>query len=246
MRARRVAVARDVGRRRRRRLNAVLGVVAVVVWSLVGLRSGLVDVDRVQVEGATHTSEAAVRAALAAGPGTPMVEVDGGAAEGRLEALPWVEAARVRRLWPGTVRVVLTERTAVAAVPAGERWALVDADGRVLATVDGPLAELAALPGVTAGAPGTTVTGPDRDLLRTLGDLPSATRARVDEARRGGEGIVLDLAGGACVVLGDRSDLDAKAMAAEAVLASVDGAATARIDVRVATAPALTPRGRCA
>lgn len=246
MRARRVQVARDVGRRRRRRLNAVLGVVCAVVWGLVALRSPLVDVDRVQVSGVEHSTEAEVRAALGAGRGTPMVEVDPGAAARRVEALPWVAEARVARLWPGTVRVVVEERTAVAAVrhPAG--WAAVDAAGRLLAVGPEAPAALPLVDALHAGEPGATVTGPDRTLLATLGDLPSSLRERVAELRRGSDGVVLELAAGPCVVLGDRSELDEKAGAAEAVLAGLDVPEGARIDVRVPSAPALTPEGACA
>lgn len=246
VRARRVEVARDVGRRRRRRLNVLLTLVAVAVWALVGLRSGLLDVDRVQVSGTEQTPVAEVRAALGAGRGTPMIDVDPGPAEARLEALPWVATARVQRLWPGTVRVVLTERTAVAAAPHPQGWAELDAAGRILAVGPEQPPALPTLATTHPGAPGTAVGGPDRGLLRTLGDLPTATRDLVAAVRRGSDGIVLDLAEGACVVLGDGSELDAKVAAADAVLGSVEVGPRARIDVRVPTAPALTPRGTCA
>lgn len=246
MRARRVQVARDVGRRRRRRLNVVLGAICAVVWALVALRSPLVDVDRVQVAGLEHTTEAEVRAALGASPGTPMVEVDAGAAARRVEALPWVAEARVARLWPGTVRVVVEERIAVAAVrhPAG--WALVDPAGRILSVGPDEPTGLPLVDAVHPGDPGATVTGADRTLLAVVGDLPRSLRDDVAGVARGSDGVALELDDGPCVVLGDAGRLDQKARAAEAVLAGLDVPDGARIDVRVPSAPALTPEGSCA
>ena len=65
MRARRVEVARRAGRKRLRRVEVGLALVCAVVWTMVGLRSSLVDVDRVQVVGAEHTTVEQVRATAA-------------------------------------------------------------------------------------------------------------------------------------------------------------------------------------
>lgn len=57
-------------------------------------------------------------------------KADVNAARAAFAALPWVAEAEVRRLWPDTVEVVLTERTAVA------RWDdahLVDSNGVIFA-----------------------------------------------------------------------------------------------------------------
>ncbi len=245
IRARRVAVARDIGRRRRRRLNVVLGVVCTVVWGLVGLRSPVFDVDRVQVSGREHTAVATVLSALGAGRGTPMIDVDADAATARIEALPWVAEARVQRLWPGTVRVVVVERRAVAVVAHPGGWAALDASGRVLAVDPERREGLVALDGRRDAAPGTTLGGDDRALLRAVGDLPADARGDVVSLQRGEEGLVATLDAGPCLVLGDATDLEAKMRAAAAVGqdADLDGG---RIDVRVPTAPALTRDGTCA
>lgn len=245
IRARRVAVARDVGRRRRRRLNAVLGVLCAVVWTLVGLRSPLLDVDRIQVSGAERTPVAAVEAALGAGRGAPMVEVDAGAAAERVEALPWVAEARVQRLWPGTVRVVVEERRAVAVVAHPGGWATVDADGRILAVEPEQPAGLVSLAGRRDGAPGAVLDQADRRLLDAVGELPADVRDDVASLATGAGGIVAELVAGPCLVLGDATDLEAKVRAGGAVQedTGLDGG---RIDVRVPAAPALTRDGRCA
>jgi len=246
IRARRVEVARDQGRRRRRRLNVLLGAVCAGVWALVALRSPLFDIDRVQVSGGERTPDVDVLGALGEGTGSPLLDLDPGAAARRVEALPWVADARVQRLWPGTVRVVLVERRAVAAAAHGSGWATVDATGRILAVGPTRPPGLVGVAGRADGAPGTRLDGPDRALLAALGDVPRAARDDLATIRRSDDGIVLDLRAGPCVVVGDTTDLEGKVLAATAVRDSAGLGRQGRIDVRVPSAPALTRDGRCA
>lgn len=249
MRARRVEVARGVGRRRMRRIKAVLGVICAVVWALVAIRSPLLDVDRVTVVGAEQVPVAEVRrVAATTSAGTPMIDVDPGAARAGVAALPWVDEVRVTKLWPGTVRIVITERHEVATVETDRRgrWALVDADGRVLAVVDAE-PDLPALPGERSAAPGDTLGGDDQRALAVLGALPSDLRSAVEATAAGADGLELVLDDGFRVVLGDGGDLAAKAEAAEAVRQYAgDPGEACRIDVRVPTAPVLTDGRGCA
>lgn len=224
----------------------VLGVICLGVWSLVALRSSLLDVDRVQVSGAAQTSASEVQAALGAGPGAPMHEVDPSGSVERLEALPWVSEARVSRLWPGTVRVVLVEREAIARAQHPDGWALIDGEGRVLAVAPTSPSDLPVLTGAAPGAPGAQLGADDRETLAALDGLPEAVAGEVVELARGRDGVTLAFESGPCVVLGDASDLAAKAVAAGAIRARVDGDGPARLDVRVPTAPALTRGGTCA
>jgi cell division protein FtsQ len=248
IRARRAEVARGVNRRRLRRVKGVLAVICIVVWALVALRSPLLDVDRVQVVGAERVAVAEVRgAAVTTSAGTPMIDVDLGRARDGVAALPWIDEVRVTRLWPGTVRIVVSERHEVAAVAHPEGWALVDADGRVLELV-APEPDLPTLPGERETAPGATLGGDDLRALRILGALPSELRAAVDTTAEGDDGVELVLDDGFRVVLGDGGDLAAKAEAAEAVRQHADtpGDQGCRIDVRVPTAPVLTTGRGCA
>ncbi len=248
MRARRVDVARSRGRRRMRRIKGILAVICAVVWGLVAVRSPLLDVDRVHVVGAERVPVAEVRrAAATTSTGTPMVEVDLGRARAGVAALPWVDEVRVTRMWPGSVRIVVTERHEVAAVAtSGEGWALVDADGRVLDVV-GAEPDLPALPGERDAAPGDALGPDDRRALAVLGDLPSTLRSTVVTTDEGADGLELVLDDGFQVVLGDGTDLVAKAEAAEAVRQHAgSGGGACRIDVRVPTAPVLTTGRACA
>jgi cell division protein FtsQ len=248
IRARRAEVARGANRKRLRRIKAVLAVICAVVWALVALRSPLLDVDRVQVVGAERVPVAEVRrAASTTSAGTPMLDVDLGRARAGVEALPWIDEVRVTRLWPGTVRIVVSERHEVAAVETAEGWALLDADGRVLEVV-AVEPDLPALTGERRATPGRTLGIDDRQALRILGALPSALRSATDATDEGVDGLELVLDDGFRVVLGDGGDLTAKAEAAEAVRqhAGSPGDQGCRIDVRVPTAPVLTTGRGCA
>jgi cell division protein FtsQ len=245
MRARRVEVARDAGRRRLRRVNVVLAVVCAVVWSLVVLRSPLLDVDRVQVVGAESTADADALAASGIDTGEPLVGVDLDGAEAALADLPWVDEARVSRLWPGTVRIVLTERTPLATQAHAGGWAVVDAQGRVLAVV-AERPDLVLLDGHGDAAPGGRLSPAERSVLRTLIRLPDGVRAEVTGAAAGPDGQQVTLESGELVVLGDGSSLAAKLAAADAVAADAAPEDGCRIDVRVPTAPVLTMDGSCA
>lgn len=245
IRARRAEVARSAGRRRLRRANVVLAVVCAAVWTLVGLRSPLLDVDRVQVSGVERTSEAQVRAAAGLAPGDAMAELDLDSARRRVADLPWVRTAVARRLWPGTVRIVVVERQPLAAVRGPRGWSRVDADGHVLDRTSRRPPGLVALAGARSGVPGGLLAQADRVALSTLGRLPPALVADAVTARGDPSGLVLELADGFEVVIGDASDLRAKATAAVAVRRAADVARGCRIDVRVPTAPFLTPADTC-
>src|SRR5579863_2384723 len=70
----------------------------------------------IAVEGQLHTSASAVRAAAGIAPHTNVWLLDAGAAQRRIESLPWVASASVIRGWPNTITVDIVERTPVAAV----------------------------------------------------------------------------------------------------------------------------------
>lgn len=245
MRARRIEVRRDTARRRLRVLFWVLLVAAFVVWGLVSVRSPLLDVDRVQVGGTERTSAAAVRAALGTQRGAPLIEVDPGAAEARIAALPWVRTAQVQRLWPGTVRVVVTERTPVAQIRGAEAWTLVDADARVLGTSPRPTAGVVVLAGPTPGPAGTTLAGRWRRPLALAERLPDTLAARAASLTEDGGEVTLALRTGALVLVGDMAELDEKVLSL-ATLLETDQTDVCRLDVRVPAAPTLTRGEACA
>lgn len=237
IRARRIAVRRQAGRRRLGRLAIVAALVAVVAaaWGLT--RSPLLDVDRVRVSGAARTADEAVAEALGSGPGSPMVGVDAGGAEARLEALPWVADATVDRRWPGTLTVDITERTPVALIQTEpDDWALVDGDGRVLGPADGRT-DLPRLSGLhAAGEPGTWLD--DADAALELARLAPRSLDLRGVFVEDGE-LWMRLESGLRIRVGDDSALDLKVLASETVLDHVatEGGVVWEADVSVPTAP---------
>lgn len=222
--ARRDAVQQDRGRRRRRWAIAVLAVVSLLVAVLAIVRSPLFDVDRVIVVGAARTGSAAVRDATDVDLGTPMISVDVDAVARDVERLPWIGEASVTRDWPGTVRIEVTERRAVARADD----MLVDGEGRVLGSA-------------TAGDDLPLVQEGDKEAVAVLAAMPASLRRQV--ARSTGDAdhdVDLRLYDNVTVHLGDQTDLRAKFDAVEALLAQADRSTVATIDVTVPSAATLT------
>lgn len=222
--ARRDAVEHDRGRRRRRWAIAALALVSLVVALLAVARSPLFDVDHVIVVGAGRTGPDAVRTASDVEVGATMLSVDAGAVAGNVEELPWVAEASVSRDWPGTVRIEVTERAAIA---RAENM-LVDGEGHVL----GPAEPGDDLPFVQTG---------DHEAVAALVAMPDTLRIQVVRSTGDADGDVdLILNDGITIRLGDQSDLRLKFGAVEALLSEADRSTIDSIDVTVPTAATLT------
>jgi cell division protein FtsQ len=243
IRQRRVEVRRDEGRRRLRVLLIITGTFAMLGVGYGVTRSPLLDVDRVHVRGATHTSVDEVVVATGLGAAPAMLDVDDTNVGRTVEDLPWVESATVTRRWPGTVEITLLERSPLAALPAGpEVWAVVDLSGRVLelrAGDPGDLVRVAA--GTTPGAPGSRVDASTRGALRLVAALPEALATRVPSLAVGANGAIeLQLDGKIPVHVGAPRQLGPKLVALTTLVQKADLRRVRTIDVRVPTAPVLT------
>lgn len=111
---------------------------------------------------------------------------DAGTLERRAMTVPGVEAARIERRLPGTLRLVIAEREPVALAPGPEGMVALDGRGSPLPyDPSGARFDLPVVPGV------------DRVLLASLAMIRTADAelyGRIDAARRGGDGsIVLEL-----------------------------------------------------
>lgn len=241
IRRRRVEVRRDEGRRRLRIAMIGLLIVTLSVGAWVVVRSPLLDVDRVQVDGVGHTpAQAIVRQAGVHG-GQAMVDVDEAGAARRVETLPWVAHAQVSRRWPATVRITVTERRAVAVTSADGGWVLLDAGARVLEVDPERPPGLVALGGVGPATPPGTELLDAKGLLSVVTDMSPSLAARTTsvEATDGGE-VELKLNPRGTVRLGPPDDLPAKLAAVETVLAKVSTANLSTLDVRLPSSPVLT------
>jgi cell division protein FtsQ len=234
---RRIAVKRDEGRRRLRFLVLSLVVVALAGGAAGATRSPMLDVDLVEVTGATHVAPATVLHTARIARGDLMVDIDTGAAALRIERLSWVASAEVHRRWPGTVQVRVTERRAAAAVPVAGGWATVDVSGRILERA----ADLPAGLSVVEVPPiqGGRVPTRFRDALTVAAAIPPRLHERVPRVVPRSDGLELPLHPAGVVRFGNAGQLGEKLLALETLLDRVDGP-VAVIDVRVPDAPVLT------
>lgn len=242
LRQRRVEVKRRQGRRRLHVLLAILGMLALSGGAWVASRSPLLDVDTIQVEGSAHTPAQTIALRSGIRRGEAMVDVDGQAAAHRLAAVPWVAAAHVARRLPGTVVITVTERTATAVSSTnGDRWAVLDKQGRVLEVDPVRPAGLPQVEGVDLSAePGSTIaaaSGP----LAVLEALPPELESRTAAvAAVGGGQVELKLNPRGTVRIGPPVEVAAKVRAVETILSSVDVRDLAVLDVRFPASPVLT------
>ena len=249
IRARRIEVQRDQGRRRLRKLVVAATVAAVLAGGWGITRTPLLDVDHVRITGAARTGDLRIVGTSGIHLGDALLTAPLGRAAHRIADRPWVQTVRVRRSWPGTVVITVVERTPIAAIPVqGGQWVLVDAQSRQLELVKDPDPKL-----VRVDAPpvvpklGTDLAGRVSSVLQVAGSIPAALHQQIVSLRPATGGMVegsVRLRNGAEAWLrfGTPTQLAAKWLAILSVLEDVDPAHVAGIDVRVPAAPALTSR----
>ncbi len=138
IRARRIANRRAEGRRRLIWVSIAVALVLVVVAAIAVVASPIFDVRDVQVQGAVYTDPDVLAEVVDSIQGEPVLLVDTDAAEKKLEAVPWVERARVTTDFPHVVRIDIRERKPVATFQGGdEKYRVIDAQGRVLDVITG-------------------------------------------------------------------------------------------------------------
>jgi cell division protein FtsQ len=250
--ARREEVAEAHHRRRRRWWLVVLvvAVLAVAGWSLT--RSPLLDVDQVEVVGASRTTVDEVMATAAITPGQPLIDVDASAVADRLRALPWVAGATVDVGWRGQVDIELVERVPVALATGTGPALLVDATGHVVGrSGEGAAATvspegLVVVEGLAPAEPGQALAPPAGDALAVAAALGPDLRSRVEAVVVGPDGALsARLRPSGEAVLGTAADLDAKVRALETTFAQVVDWCLVTVDLRVAGQVAITRDQAC-
>ncbi|GAA1743691.1 cell division protein FtsQ/DivIB [Luedemannella helvata] len=216
------SVRRFHQRIRRRRLRSAapwlavvgaLGLAALLAWVIFA--TSLLGVREVAVTGTSVLTSEQVTAAAGVAPGTPLARVDLDRVRAAVSELAPVREARVRRQWPGTLVIDVQERVALATVPVGSQFAVIDGAGVVFRTLAQRPREL---PLVVLASP-----GPDdvstRSALRVLRTLtPQLRESLVRMVAPTPARIRLELGGGRTVVWGDAEDSDTKARVATALL----------------------------
>ncbi len=253
LRARRIAVRKDAGRRRLHRLVLLVIVAVLALTAVIVLESPILDVDEIAVSGAQATDAAVVAEAAGVDIGSALLLADLDAVERRVEALPWIEEATVERDLPGGVVIDVIERTPSAVVATGATAVLVDHEGFVLSD-----AAPASLPAsvspfppfvrvVAAEAPPGPGGRVDPGLLDAvaLAERLRGNPANVVAAVHLEPTLHLELAGGGIVDLGDGDAIDSKVDAFRTIHARVDQACIEVLDLRVPTRPVLTRDEPC-
>jgi cell division protein FtsQ len=213
---------------------------ALVAWGTT--RTPLLNVDHLRITGTEHTTPALISGTSGLHRGMAMFDVHAGTAQDRLESIPWIERAHVRREWPGTVVVQIQERKPVASLLGHGGVATVDRAGHVLAVSPAPPTGLPVLLGLPpAGPPGTKISSAASDLLAVAQAMPPAVASRVVgvSVAEGGQ-VELRLRPSGVVRLGRTDKLSEKMLAVETVLTQVDLGRLAVLDVRVPSSPAIT------
>lgn len=193
----------------------VLGALAYVVWF-----SSLLAVKDVEVKGLRTLKTAQVEQVADVPVGRPLARLDATAVEARLARISRVEKVEVKRSWPHTVQIVVTERQAVAWMQEGQEVRAVDrygVDYRVLAKKPTHLPELQ-VSAVDArrrqqsfeAAAGVVVDlrAHAPDILRQVQHVEAATK----------DSVLLNLTQGREVMWGSGADADEKITVLRALL----------------------------
>ncbi|MBN1092421.1 FtsQ-type POTRA domain-containing protein [Blastococcus sp. TML/M2B] len=206
--------------RRRRALQAGLGVLVLglLAWALWA--GPLLAVRSVQVDGTTTLPAELVRETAGIDDGTPLLRVDVDAARDAVAELPQVESVTVSRGWPSRVVVTVVERTPLAVVGEPGRRSLLDARGVLFDTVTGePPAGVVPLAVAEPGPddPATTAA------LTAIGALPAGIREQLGLVEAPGPGaLVLTLTDGTVVRWGGPEESEDKARILAALLDEID------------------------
>lgn len=116
---------------------AIGGHTSTVVQSITA-RTGFA-IDEIRVSGNRETSEIDIFDRVGLDGWTSLVGFDVADARRRIESLPWVESATVRKVYPSTLEVRVVERMPFAIWQHGSLLSLIERDGRIIAPLTGAL-----------------------------------------------------------------------------------------------------------
>src|SRR5687768_9832765 len=187
-------------------LRLILVVVAVVaaLYHAAGLvlTSGSLSIRHISVDGNTRMSRGAIAGVLEELDGESILTVDLEAWRQRLRRLPWVAEARVRRIFPSTIRVVVEEREPIGIGRLGDQLFLVDRTGTIIDEFGPGYAalDLPVIDGLSAGTRGgAMLVDPTRAalagrLLRSLDRSPHLVKriSQIDVADPRDAAVILE------------------------------------------------------
>lgn len=238
MRERRVAVKRAQSRQRLKWvvLGAAVVIVAVAALAVLGSPLFAVRSDQVTVTGNVYTDPVRLGEIVDDLVGTPALRVDVDRLERELEAIPWVERAKVTVDFPHSATIDIRERAAMTTYQGPDgRFRVLDREGRVLDVIDKyPFAYLLiAGPDPVDLEPGEFAPTGYLAASELAKNLTASVRGRIEyvDVTADGSRLVLQLDDGSAVFFGEARDLFAKLLRLEVVLAADPERAPGPIDV---------------
>jgi cell division septal protein FtsQ len=241
------------GKSRRTAAFWLLGVGGVLITAaIIALYTPwlpIFDLRQISISGNLETPARDVVRALSLSRGIALPSISLSAAAERISTLPWVKEARVFRVFPHRLRIVITEREPVARLLDGDKGCWVLGEGGVVVSDRCDEAEsLVALAGVglLGTGPGARLAdGEAVDLLRTLrgAELPGLTVERIEVS---GQERMVELTddSGIRVLLGSLAVATERVAYLEALCRSMDIQEYELIDLRYGGEATLVPRAR--
>jgi cell division protein FtsQ len=204
----------------------VAGVLGTAAWVLLGSR--LLVARHIDVVGEHLVPRDRILTVARIRLGEPLIRLDTVAVRDRVEAVQEVETARVERRWPATVRIVIRERTPIAAVQQDNRFLQIDRYGVTVLT---SAARPRGLPALTVASPAQTDPSLRAGLtvIRSLPPWLSHRLASVDA--RSPEAVTLRLHEGVILVWGAPERAPDKLRLLRGLLSNPQRRATKTIDV---------------
>src|SRR5690606_33677772 len=145
--------------------TAAAGVTSFVQGEFARAGFGIAEIN---ITGQSLTSEAAIFAALGLDPKASTINFDADAALARIEAIPSIKSASIRKVYPGELIVTVEEKLPMARWRFGDATYLVDENGSPVARDDGSFRELPLVVG--KGAADDAIV-----MIRTLERYPAIT-----------------------------------------------------------------------
>ncbi len=163
----------------------------------------------------------------------------------RIEAIPYVDRATVRRVPPATLTIAVSEREPAACVRSGAREVTIDETRRILQDGCGRVhAVRIDLPQSSLGRPGSEATAPD--LPAMLSDSRALRAANLDiralEQDRFGQLVAVDRAGIRLLFGADADIADKARLVAPVLAAAGPGRAVQAVDLRAPATPTVVFR----
>jgi cell division protein FtsQ len=241
---RRKAIERS---RKKRLIGSAIIVALTVVIAWAAFWSPLLNVKAVRVSGSKHVSAVDIQRVAGIGKNTNLLLLSTSRVVDRIETLPWVREARVKRSLPGILRVRIVERRpALVLTAASSRW-LIDPAGHVIAPahrLTKHLPTLAAVhqPAIKPGMRLTSAAGAGA-LAAWRAMPPTLSRRVVALYAPTVDAITFSLRDGTTIRYGPPEGVKDKNRVLLALLHKVfvETGRASYIDVRVPTSPAVAP-----